>query len=163
MENYKAIRAPLNIQWPGYMIHESAMWSDHHNRWFFLPRRCSQEKYNETRDEMMGCNVLISASEDFASVYMTKVCFVAHNRLYNVTYTMATFVCTQLDNYSPSHGFSSFKFVPGSDDTIIVALQTEELNGRTATFITAFTVDGRTILSPQKIPTDLKYEGFEFI
>lgn len=74
MDNYKAIRAPLNIQWPGYMIHESAMWSDHHNRWFFLPRRCSKEKYNETRDEMMGCNVLLSASEDFANVQMTKVC-----------------------------------------------------------------------------------------
>lgn len=73
MENYKSIRAPLGIDWPGYMIHESGMWSDQHNRWFFLPRRCSKEKYNETRDEMMGCNVLISANEDFSNVRVTKV------------------------------------------------------------------------------------------
>lgn len=69
----------------------------------------------------------------------------------------------QLDNYSPSHGFSSFKFVPGSENRIIVALQTEELNGRTATYITAFTIDGKTLMKPQKISSDLKYEGFEFI
>lgn len=74
MENYKSIRAPLGIDWPGYMIHESGMWSDQHNRWFFLPRRCSKEKYNETRDEMMGCNVLISSNEDFTNVHVTKVC-----------------------------------------------------------------------------------------
>lgn len=68
----------------------------------------------------------------------------------------------KLGPYKPSQGFSSFKFVPGSDDRIIVALLTEELNGKTATYITAFTTNGRTLLKPEQIKTDLKYEGIDF-
>lgn len=44
VENYKRIRGALDIQWPGYMIHESGAWSAIHQKWFFLPRRCSKEK-----------------------------------------------------------------------------------------------------------------------
>lgn len=69
----------------------------------------------------------------------------------------------QLGNYKPSLGFSSFKFVPGTDDSVIVALQTEELNGKTSTFINAFTITGKSLLASEQIKTDLKYEGFEFI
>lgn len=44
-EYYKKMRnESAGIKWPGYMIHESGMWSDHHKKWFFLPRRCSKEK-----------------------------------------------------------------------------------------------------------------------
>lgn len=44
VENYKSIRSAMGIQWPGYMIHESGMWSNAHKKWFFLPRRCSKER-----------------------------------------------------------------------------------------------------------------------
>lgn len=37
-DNYKAVRAVLGIDFPGYMIHESAQWSEYHKQWFFLPR-----------------------------------------------------------------------------------------------------------------------------
>lgn len=50
------------------MIHESGVWSDIHKSWFFLPRRCSKERYNETKDEVMSCNVLLTANEDFSDV-----------------------------------------------------------------------------------------------
>lgn len=44
-ENFKKIReSSAGIKWPGYMIHESGMWSELHRKWFFLPRRCSKEK-----------------------------------------------------------------------------------------------------------------------
>lgn len=33
------------ITWPGYMIHESGVWSAINKKWFFLPRRCSKDKY----------------------------------------------------------------------------------------------------------------------
>ena len=90
----------------------------------------------------MGCNVLISADEDF-------------NQIETV----------QLDssNIQPTHGFSSFKFVPGTDDRIIVALKTEELNGKTTTFITSFDIHGKTLYAEKHIETELKFEGFEFI
>lgn len=55
------------------------------------------------------------------------------------------------------------KFIPGTDDTIIVALLTEEVNMETSTFITAFTIDGRILLAQQRIDTNLKYEGIDFI
>lgn len=74
VENYKKIREAIGIKWPGYMIHESAMWSELRRQWYFLPRRCSKEKYNETKDEHNGCNVLIVADENFHNVEAIKVC-----------------------------------------------------------------------------------------
>ncbi|XP_064556430.1 apyrase [Drosophila montana] len=142
-ENYKQLRLQsLQINWPGYMIHESGVWSPVHQRWYFLPRRCSKEKYNETLDEHMGCNILISADEHFTSIDTIKL---------DAANTVAT------------HGFSSFKFLPNTEDSIIVALKTEELNGKTSTFVTAFSVEGKTLLPETRIETDYKYEGFEFI
>ncbi|NXE96788.1 CANT1 nucleotidase, partial [Menura novaehollandiae] len=37
--NYNMLRAAAGIRPPGYLIHESASWSDTLQRWFFLPRR----------------------------------------------------------------------------------------------------------------------------
>lgn len=68
VDNFKAIRGAVDINWPGYMIHESGEWSEIHRKWYFLPRRCSKERYNETRDEVMGCNVLIECDEQFHKV-----------------------------------------------------------------------------------------------
>ncbi|XP_017090393.1 apyrase [Drosophila bipectinata] len=143
VNNFKQLRLhSQQISWPGYMIHESGAWSDIKQRWFFLPRRCSKEKYNETKDEHMGCNVLISADDSFTNVETVKL---------------------DPENTAPTHGFSSFKFLPGTDDSIIVALKSEELNGKTATFITAFDTTGKTLLPELRIETEYKYEGFEFI
>lgn len=62
----------------------------------------------------------------------------------------------------PVRGFSSFKFLPGSDDKIIIALKTEEFQGYTATYITAFTVDGIILMPDIKI-AEKKFEGLEFV
>ncbi|XP_013114276.2 apyrase [Stomoxys calcitrans] len=141
--NFKRIREEASqIIWPGYMIHESGVWSEFHKKWFFLPRRCSKEKYNETRDEHMGCNLLISADENFNKIET---------------------IVLDPNNTKATQGFSSFKFIPGTDDRIIVALKTEELNGKTTTYITAFDIQGKTVYALKHIETDLKYEGFEFI
>lgn len=64
------------------MIHESGAWSDIHNRWFFLPRRCSRDQYNETRDETMSCNVLLIADENFNSIKVfINSSFFHHSRI----------------------------------------------------------------------------------
>lgn len=44
VDNYKTIRSIMDITWPGYMIHESGVWSSENRKWYFLPRRCSREK-----------------------------------------------------------------------------------------------------------------------
>lgn len=43
--NFKSLRQQsAQITWPGYMIHESCVWSPIHKKWFFLPRRCSKDR-----------------------------------------------------------------------------------------------------------------------
>ncbi|KAM9784917.1 soluble calcium-activated nucleotidase 1 [Syngnathus typhle] len=136
---YKSLKAAAGIQPPGYLIHESAAWSDTLQRWFFLPRRASTERYEETADERRGTNLVLSCSPDFTDVTVSRV--------------------GPLDI---THGFSSFKFVPNTDDQIILALKSEEDAGKIATYIVAFTLDGRILLPETKIG-DVKYEGLEFI
>ncbi|GAB1297127.1 Soluble calcium-activated nucleotidase 1 [Apodemus speciosus] len=139
VSSYNALRAAAGIRPPGYLIHESACWSDTLQRWFFLPRRASHERYSERDDERKGSNLLLSAAQDFRDISVRQV---------------GTLV--------PTHGFSSFKFIPNTDDQIIVALKSEEDNGRIATYVMAFTLDGRFLLPETKIGT-VKYEGIEFI
>ncbi|XP_013169319.1 PREDICTED: soluble calcium-activated nucleotidase 1 [Papilio xuthus] len=139
VNQYKSVRNSLGIKWPGYMIHESAVWSPVTKKWHFLPRRCSHEPYNETKDEVMGCNYLITADSSFKSIEARTI-----------------------TKHQPKHGFSSFKFIPGSKDETIVALKTTEYEGKTATYISAFKTDG-TVLLPDTFIEDIKYEGLEFI
>lgn len=54
VENYKRLRSAVGIEYPGYMIHESAQWSSVYEKWFFLPRRASEQKYTEAEDEERG-------------------------------------------------------------------------------------------------------------
>lgn len=137
--SYNALRAAAGIRPPGYLIHESACWSDTLQRWFFLPRRASHERYSEQADERRGTNLLLRATQDFRGIDVSRV-----------------------GDLVPTHGFSSFKFVPNTDDQIIVALKSQEDGSTVATYITAFTLDGRFLLPETKIG-DVKYEGIEFI
>uniref|UniRef100_A0A0K8SGY6 Apyrase n=2 Tax=Lygus hesperus TaxID=30085 RepID=A0A0K8SGY6_LYGHE len=139
VDNYKALRSHLGIEFPGYMLHESAVWSDIHRRWFFFPRRMSHESYNEEKDEHQGTNVFISCDENFKNIKVVTV-----------------------GEVLPTHGPSSFKFIPGTQDRVVVALRTTEVSGKTATYIMAFTIDGKILAGETKIG-DLKYEGFEFV
>ncbi|XP_069511322.1 soluble calcium-activated nucleotidase 1 [Ambystoma mexicanum] len=139
VSNYNALRTAAGITAPGYLIHESAAWSDNLKRWFFLPRRASQERYNEKDDERRGTNLMLCAPQDFGDISVSHIGEVV-----------------------PSHGFSSFKFIPDTGDQIIVALKSEEDAGKVATYIMAFTLDGRFLLPETKIG-DVKYEGIEFI
>ncbi|KAJ3614221.1 hypothetical protein NHX12_017795 [Muraenolepis orangiensis] len=136
---YNALRTAAGIQPPGYLIHESAAWSEHLQRWFFLPRRASHERYEETADERRATNLLLSCSADFSHVTAGRA-----------------------GPLSPTRGFSSFKFVPDTEDRVVVALKSEEDAGTIATYITAFTLDGR-VLMPETKMGDVKYEGLEFI
>ncbi|KAL3987037.1 class B basic helix-loop-helix protein 4/5 [Sarotherodon galilaeus] len=136
---YKSLKSAAGIEQPGYLIHESAAWSDTLQRWFFLPRRASSERYEETADERRGTNLVLSCSPDFNDIKVSRVGVL-----------------------NPTHGFSSFKFVPNTDDQIILALKSEEDAGKIATYIMAFTLDGRILMPETKIG-DVKYEGLEFI
>lgn len=62
----------------------------------------------------------------------------------------------------PTHGFSSIKFIPNTKEKLIVALKSEEVEGKIGTFIMAFTIDGKVLLPETKVG-DYKFEGIEFV
>lgn len=69
---------------------------------------------------------------------------------------------TRIGGIVPTHGYSSFKFIPSTNDTIITAIKTLEIGeGVTATYIIVFTVKGE-IIFPETIVIDQKFEGFQF-
>jgi len=137
--NYLAVRAAVGVVWPGYMIHEAVCWSPVRRRWVFLPRRVGKERYNDVVDERMGTNLLITANEEFSDIQVSHV-----------------------GPLQPTHGFSSFKFIPDSKDEILVALKSEEVEGKVSTYMTVITMEGRVLMEETRIG-DKKYEGIEFV
>jgi len=80
-DNYIAIRKAANINYPGYMIHESCAWSQIHKRWFFLPRRSSSKQYNDNDDERMATNMLISANINFNDIQVIYLVNLTRNTI----------------------------------------------------------------------------------
>ncbi|KAE8745396.1 Soluble calcium- activated nucleotidase 1 [Frankliniella occidentalis] len=137
--NYEKLRRSVGIEFPGYMIHESAVWSNIHKKWFFLPRKMSKEIYHEDKDPYHGTNLLLTTDENFSNIDVVSV-----------------------GEAIRTHGFSSFKFIPGTEDDVIVALKSEETPQGSATYIMVFDIKGK-ILFPETKIADIKYEGIEFI
>ena len=121
------------------MIHEAVTWSNVYQQWFILPRRASKDKYDEVADERRATNILLRANQDFSQIISSRV-----------------------GKLHPTHGFSSFKFVPETNDQLIVALKSEEDAGKIASYVTVFDIKGNILLDEFKIGNH-KFEGIEFI
>lgn len=72
------------------------------------------------------------------------------------------FQVTNIGTVTPTKGFSSFKFLPGSHEHIIIALKSEEYKNQMATYIMGFTIDGNIVMPELKVALE-KFEGFEFV
>lgn len=139
-ENYNKIRSSLGFSYPGYMIFESCVWSSQAGRFFFLPRRASSEAYDEVLDEKRATNLLINTDSEFKAVDYETV-----------------------GRVIPTRGYSSFKFVPNTNEQLIIALKTEEDSGETRSFVCLLDVKGNILVKDIRISNDLKYEGVEFV
>ncbi|KAK1943546.1 Soluble calcium-activated nucleotidase 1 [Phytophthora citrophthora] len=139
--NFAAVRTALGCDWPGYVVHEAIEWSPIRRQWFILPRRVSTEPYNDIEDEKRGSNKVVIASEDFSSIQVREV-----------------------GKVTPLRGFSSFKFIPRSDDSVIVAIKSVEVEDeqRQTSYVTVFDVDGNVLMDETEIPGGKKYEGVAF-
>ncbi|GMR32042.1 hypothetical protein PMAYCL1PPCAC_02237, partial [Pristionchus mayeri] len=125
----------------GYTINEAVQWSETHKRWFFLPRRASNERYDETADEHRGTNKLISCNERFQDWKVVEVGEVGDG----------------------ARGFSAFQFVPGTNDELIVGLKSEEKDGKpVASYLSVFTRQGKIVQVDSKFDGPHKYEGVAF-
>uniref|UniRef100_A0A914EDL4 Apyrase n=1 Tax=Acrobeloides nanus TaxID=290746 RepID=A0A914EDL4_9BILA len=137
---FRNLRASLGIYFPAYIISESCQWSDVHKKWFFLPRRVSYQPYNDVADQFKGSNLLITADECFRN-----------------------FSHVEVGKVHPTRGFSAFQFLPGTNDTVIIALKTEEVESLPfATYVMIFAINGTIYLDETKVPGAYKFEGLEF-
>jgi soluble calcium-activated nucleotidase 1 len=137
---YNKIRSELGFSFPGYMIFESCSWDEINQRWYFLPRRASNESYDEDLDEKRATNLLIYLDKDLMRVNHLKI-----------------------GKVIPTRGYSSFKFVPNSSNQLIIALKSEENLGATRTFVNLFDVNGNILVKDILLSDNLKYEGIEFV
>uniref|UniRef100_A0A1B0FY67 Apyrase n=1 Tax=Phlebotomus papatasi TaxID=29031 RepID=A0A1B0FY67_PHLPP len=137
---YDKIRNALNMPFPGFLIHEAVMWSSINQKWIFLPRKCSAESYPDADVDAIGCNKMIIANEDFSTIEYLDI---------------------QAEPLQKERGFSSFKFLPDSNEKIIVGLTTVENGDTINTAIIALDLEGR-ILYPETLVVDDKYEGLAF-
>lgn len=61
---YNGLRdAAICKQGAGYIIHESARWSDVHSLWFFMPRKASRQPYDEVKDARKCVNLMMAAPD----------------------------------------------------------------------------------------------------
>eukprot|EP01083_Nonionella_stella_P246685 856112_1 len=135
------------------------MWSSKRGRWYFLPRNVLHKPFitddahaQAIQAEFSSSSLMISCSEDFSECKVQ---------------TVGTKIADR--------GFSSFKFVPGSNDAKVVALKTvEKYDPATdkTTFKTYFTMfelsanneGAATILKDDElISDDKKFGGIDFL
>lgn len=142
---YKAMRQQAGAPFPGYLLHEAAVWSPSWKKWLFFPRRYSKEMYAEIPDEKRGTNLMVVVSEDFRTVEIR---------------TVAELI--------PERGFSSVKEIPMSDGgrtSAVVALRSAEDSraGTQTTFISVIGFDGRALMEEVEVPGGHKFEGVEIM
>lgn len=107
-----------------------------------LFRRASSDRYDETADEKRGTNLLLTADDTFSSI-----------EVYHIG-----------SKGDGSRGFSAFQFIPNTGDDLIVALKSEEKDGRpVASYLSVFRFsDGHILLNESKLKGAHKFEGIEF-
>lgn len=149
-DKYAFVRKTLGAEAPGYIIMEAILWSDHLNKWLFLPRRISPESYDDVKDEKRGASKIVLVNDEF---------------------TEAKVVDIQLTEREDGlRGFSTFAFVPNTKDEHAIAIRTveEDCAGdlslcKQRSYFIVFNVLTGAILSDEiKMPDDQKFEGIEF-
>ena len=129
----------------GYMIHEGARWSDVHKKWFFLPRKMSRAPYDEVIDAGKCVNLMLAAPEAgdksgdsvIMQPYLTK---------------------------SDQRGCSDFLFVPGTNDSHIFMLRTEEsLDNVVSTYASVIDLQANVLMEETQIATERKFEGAAWV
>jgi len=150
-DKYETVRKVLHATDPGYLIIEAVNWSDHLNKWVFLPRRISSDAYEEVQDEKKGGNKLVLVDPDFSNAQVVTITGISSD---------------------PLRGFSSFAFVPGTNDKHLMAIRSveEDCTGgegmvckQRSYFLLIETLTGKAISDEVEFSEGLKFEGLEFV
>lgn len=120
----------------GYVTHESALWSDIHKKFFFYPRRISNEAWAPDKDPHNGSNILVAVDEDFGvSISRTALSF------------------------KPDLGTADMDFVPCSGESELVVVRTLEMDDRMDSFLSIVDLNGHVLMPETRILKGLKLEG----
>jgi len=130
----------------GYIIHESARWSDVHGQWLFLPRKSSRQPYDEVKDAHKCVNLMMCAPEGLGEAQGDKVA---------------------LKDYltkSDLRGCSDFLFVPGTNDCHLFVVRTEEtLEGAITTYCSVIDLAANVLMGEMTLAADRKFEGAAWV
>lgn len=98
--------------------------------------------YNEAADEYRGSNLLLVADDSFQHIDVHHIGASGDG----------------------ARGYSAFKFVPNTNDDLIVALKSEERDGRpVGSYLSVIRYsDGRILLDDSQLHGSYKFEGIEF-
>mmetsp|Transcript_10761 Transcript_10761/g.18448 ORF Transcript_10761/g.18448 Transcript_10761/m.18448 type:complete len:412 (-) Transcript_10761:213-1448(-) len=129
----------------GYMIHESARWSEEHQMWLFMPRKLSRESYEEVKDTVKCVNLMLmmpdKPTENGSRVLMQPY----------------------LD-FCELRGTSDFLLVPGTKDCHLFITRTEEsLDGVISTFASVIDIAGKVLMKESSIGENRKFEGAAWV
>jgi soluble calcium-activated nucleotidase 1 len=146
------VRGLVSATYPGYIIMEAILWSDHLKRWVFLPRRISSTAYDEVEDERKGSNRVVLVNELFTAGEVVEIKM-------------------KPSNMDPLHGFSTFAFVPETKDRHALAVRSveEDCTGaledcKQRSYLMVFDVlTGEVLMDEVQIDLTEKFEGVEFV
>lgn len=106
--------------------------------------------YDDVKDEKRGSNKVVIVDEGFTNAEVVEV---------------------KMDSKDGLHGFSSFAFVPGTNDRHAIALRSVEedcakdlAECKQRSYIVVFDIiTGEVLMDEVKIKENMKFEGIEFV
>lgn len=146
------VRQLVGASPPGYIIMEAILWSDHLKKWVFLPRRISSSMYDEVEDERKGSNRVVLVNDKFTEGNVVQIKM-------------------KPSDMDPLHGFSTFAFVPGTQDHHAMAVRSveEDCTGaledcKQRSYVMVFNIlTGEVLMDEVQINMAEKFEGIEFV
>jgi soluble calcium-activated nucleotidase 1 len=150
-QQFNFVREQLGATSPGYTINEAINWSPLLKKWIFAPRRVSSVAYQDVLDEKRGSNKVVLVNEDFTQAQVVEVKMASKDGL---------------------HGFSSFAFIPNSNDRHVLALRSVEENcagddldvcKQRSYFVIFDVTTGEVLMDEVMIDDPMKFEGVEFV
>ncbi|KAJ1489725.1 apyrase-domain-containing protein, partial [Baffinella frigidus] len=150
-QGYNGLReSALGQKSVGYMIHESGRWSDVHQKWFFLPRKLSRESYNEVSDNHKCVNLMLAAPDFLPGA--------------GINPEYGNCLMQPYLGFLDTRGCSDFLFVPGSNDSHIFLMRTEEsMEGTLTSYSSVIDLAANVLMAESKIMDDRKFEGAAWV
>ena len=122
-----------------------------------MPRRASSEAWGEAEDEQRGANLMLWSHGGWDPHLQGLHPAQASGHHHQPARPQVRVERVQ-GPLLRRRGFSSVKLLPGTE--MLVALKTEEVRGRFASYLTVLTLNGSVLMEDTHVK-DVKYEGLE--